>query len=76
MGRGKKYRLCCNLLISLGDPRLLLCHRSNSLEIKHVTYACDCLRKRRGADAERSFDDARLAADVARDVEDRCLTLT
>jgi hypothetical protein len=48
---------------------------SSRLEFELFTDDCDGLRERTGPDAESAFDDARLAADVLREVEDRRLAL-
>ena len=49
--------------------------RSNKLAVEPVTDDCDGLRERTGTDAESAFDNACLAADVLREVEDRRLAL-
>jgi hypothetical protein len=43
------------------------------LDFESFTDHCDGLRERRGTEAKSAFDDARLAADVVREVEDRRL---
>jgi hypothetical protein len=48
---------------------------SGRLEFKLFTDGCDGLGERTGAYAEGASYDARLAADVLREVEDRRLTL-
>jgi hypothetical protein len=48
---------------------------SSRLEVEPFTDDCDGLRERSGTDAESAFDDARLAADVLREVEDCGLAL-
>jgi hypothetical protein len=40
-----------------------------------LSYERDGLCKRRDADAKSAFDDTRLAADLPRKIEDRCLSL-
>jgi len=54
---------------------MLSCPKSSSWEIEAFTDDCDGLRERTGSDAESAFDDARLAVDVLREVEDRHLAL-
>jgi hypothetical protein len=56
-------------------PSRFRCQTSSGLEVERFTDERDDLRKRRGADAERAFDNARFAVDVAREVEDRRLAL-
>jgi hypothetical protein len=58
-----------------GLPRRSVARSLSRLEAKLFPEERDRLRKRRGAETERSFDDARLASDVAREVEDRRLAL-
>ena len=48
---------------------------SSRLEFESFTDDCDGLRERRGTDPESAFNDASLAADVLREVEDRRLAL-
>jgi hypothetical protein len=45
------------------------------LDFEPFTDDCDGLRERTGTETESAFDDARLAADVSREVEDRRLAL-
>jgi hypothetical protein len=61
-------RLCCKLMAGTEASEAFLAQTSSGLENKRYSLA-----ERRGADTERTFDDARLAADVARDVENRRL---
>jgi hypothetical protein len=69
-GSVAKIRLGRRASETLPDPQ-----RSSRLEVEPFTDDCDGLRERRGTDAESAFDDARLAADVLREVEDRGLAL-
>jgi len=48
---------------------------SSGLGFESFTDDCDGLRERTGTNAESALDDARLAADVLREVEDRRLAL-
>jgi hypothetical protein len=56
-------------------PRRSVARSLSRLEAKLFPEERDRLRKRRGSKTERSFDDARLAADIAREIEDRRLAL-
>ncbi len=48
---------------------------SSRLDVQPFTEDCDGLRERTDTDAEGAFDNARLAADVVGEVEERRLTL-
>ena len=48
---------------------------SGVLEFELFLENCDSLGERTGTDSEGAFDDARLASDVLREVEDRRLAL-
>jgi hypothetical protein len=56
-------------------PRRFASETSSLLEVERFLDAHYGLSERGGAETERSFDDARLASDVAREVEDRRLAL-
>jgi Domain of unknown function (DUF4158) len=57
----------------VGD--VALGQRSSGLVFEFFTDECDGFRERTGTDAKRAFDDTRLAADILREVEGRCLAL-
>ena len=66
--------LCCKLpAVARDAPRARSCSRSRGLE--PFTDQLDGFGQRGWAEAEGAFDQARLAKDVARQVEDRRLTL-
>lgn len=69
-------RLCCNLSAwTQASETLPWPQRSSGLEFGSFPENCEGLRERRRADAKSSFDDARLAAYVAREVEEGRLSL-
>jgi hypothetical protein len=76
--RQKQYeRLCCKIQAwTEGVQEVLPCPQTSSrLEAEPFTDDCDGLRECTGTDAESAFYDARRAADVLREVEDRRLAL-
>jgi hypothetical protein len=65
---------CCNLWAwTQGGRDITLAQTSSRLEFELLTDECDGLRERTGTDARRAFNNARLAADILRKVEDRGL---
>ena len=58
-----------------GIPRRFVTRTSSRLEVERFLDEGDSLGKRRGTETERSFDNARLAVYVAREIEDCCLPL-
>ena len=69
-------RLCCkNQAWTEGVRDVALPQTSSRLEVEPFTDDCEGLRERSGTDAKSALDDARLAADVLCEVEDRRLAL-
>jgi hypothetical protein len=72
----ESIRLCCKKVgMDRGAGRCRSFQASSRLEFELFRDDCGCLGECTGTDTESSFDDARLAANVLRKVEDRRLAL-
>jgi hypothetical protein len=68
--------LCCKIRLRRVRPRRWRTSQTSSrLGFESFIDDCDGFRERTGTDAESAFDNARLAADVLREVEDCRLAL-
>jgi hypothetical protein len=72
----KRKWLCCKFLMWTEISRgFAFAQTSSGLEVERFSDERYGFAERRGTETERSFNDARLAADVARELEARRLAL-